>query len=303
MTTGMKEVPEATIVVGCHRSGTTIFFRLLGFHPSFGWPSQYTDKLPSVPALALLSRIYDLPFVGPILRRRQEYFRFLPKPVEPGKTWSNIDPQFHILRVQGGGRTVKPYQPKDDVVCKSKGYTASLAKWQGKRKVALKFTTRPDVGHLRLLFEEPQFIHVRRNPLAVVNSLLNKVNSGEWFAEEARLRIMKLFPEEYVSYIETSEDYILAFLSCYYCYVVNSLEEKLEPLYGSTSMKVLYEDFITKTASVFQEVTEFLQIEWMKEYRQFLSSRILENRNYKCHDLDHETRRFIADTVDRFLRY
>lgn len=277
----MTGVPETTVVIGCHRSGTTVFMRTLSFHPSFSWISQYNQLLGSYRAMTLLSRIHDLPLLGNQFRINYHRLRLIPKPVEPGNFAQNIDPNFHILSVSGKQKESHFGIPSIDVIKRFRAGVIELARCHSKKRFIAKFTTRPDVIYFKAIFPNANFIHILRDPRAVVNSLRNRVIKDKWFPPSTRSYIMNIFPNKYSNFVMSSSNRMIAFLSCYYCYVVNMIQEQLGSLSGEKALELEYKDFTTDTVDVFRKVLKFLNLPWNDKYERFLLTRPLENRNYK----------------------
>src|SRR5579862_5573710 len=86
------ETDRPVLVVGMARSGTTMFFDCLGAHPDLGWPSQYLNRIPYVPALAAFSRLADFGngtrrWVNASDERASSRGRFWPGPSEANLLW------------------------------------------------------------------------------------------------------------------------------------------------------------------------------------------------------------------------
>lgn len=75
-------VEKPVFILGCPRSGTTIFMNILSFHPCFSWPSQYINRWPSSTRLAVLSRVHDVPVLKNHIKKATEgnLFQGLLKP-------------------------------------------------------------------------------------------------------------------------------------------------------------------------------------------------------------------------------
>jgi hypothetical protein len=89
-------IERPVFVLGCPRSGTTIFERVLAFHPDFSWPSGYTNRFPSLPQLSMLSRIHDLALIGRY-SRIWHMSKIIPSPNEPFTLFSRIDGNFDFV--------------------------------------------------------------------------------------------------------------------------------------------------------------------------------------------------------------
>ena len=77
----MIKVEKPIFIVGTGRCGSTIFDRILSYHPHLAWLSIYCNKYPHKPHINRLAmQILDLPLPTP-------YVRKLLYPVEPYRFW------------------------------------------------------------------------------------------------------------------------------------------------------------------------------------------------------------------------
>ena len=83
-------IDRPVFVVGTGRSGLTPLMDLIAYHPAFGWPSQYNERLPRVRAVSALSRIVDIPPFD----SRVKFARGVPKHTEAYPLWARCFPGF-----------------------------------------------------------------------------------------------------------------------------------------------------------------------------------------------------------------
>ena len=157
--------------IGMPRSGTTVIFEAFSAHPELAWFSQYFNRLPRFPSVALLSRIVDL---DPRLRRRTEASDRGRRP------WNDlrVGPSEAVLAWRHYCGTRFP----DDFLIDERAPAAErrrlqatvskLLRYQGKQRFVAKVTGPPRIGYLTSLFDDALFIHVIRDGRAVVQSLM-----------------------------------------------------------------------------------------------------------------------------------
>ena len=170
-TPGPVEPDRPALVVGMGRSGTTMFFDCLGAHPDLGWPSQYLNRVPRVPALAALSRMADF---GNATRR------WVNPSHEPGSSrgalWPGPSEAVLLWRSWCGDRFVSDFLlgevPPNDRVREVRRQVDKLLRWQGKSRFAAKFSGPLRIQYLSALLPGARFLHLIRDPRAVVSSLL-----------------------------------------------------------------------------------------------------------------------------------
>jgi hypothetical protein len=152
------------------RSGTTMFFDCLGAHPELGWPSQYLNRLPGLPPLAALSRTADLGngarrWVNPSHVRGASRGRLWPGPSEAVLLWQSWC----------GDRFASDFlldeEPPETQIADVRRRVRGLLRWQGKQRFAAKFTGPLRLRYLSALFPNARFLHLIRDPRAVVASL------------------------------------------------------------------------------------------------------------------------------------
>jgi omega-hydroxy-beta-dihydromenaquinone-9 sulfotransferase len=156
--------PTAPIfVVGCGRSGTTLVQDLLSHHPDLAWISKYTDRWPMLPQLALLSRVKRLP----PLRYRQAYL--LPAPREGYRAWDHCDARDPTDR----DRPLTEADAGPVERARIRRLAALHTRYQGATRFLNKNTRNSRrIRYLDAIFPDALFIHVLRDPRAVVASLL-----------------------------------------------------------------------------------------------------------------------------------
>jgi hypothetical protein len=159
----MGSATAPIFVVGCGRSGTTLVHDLLSHHPDVAWISKYTERWPMLPQLALLSRLKRLP----PLRYRQWYP--LPAPREGYRAWDHWDPRERNDRNRPLTEVDVGPQERERI----RRLADLHARYQGANRFLNKNTRNSRrVRYLDAIFPDALFIHVLRDPRAVVASLL-----------------------------------------------------------------------------------------------------------------------------------
>jgi len=150
-------------IVGCGRSGTTIVYELLCEHPHVAWFSNYSERWPAFPQLEAVTRLRD---IGAIRRSRS---RFVPLPVEGYALWDRCGPQDGRLRnaaLTAADVDAEHAQGVRDFVA------AHVRYHRGRRFINKNTRNSRRVSYLDAIFPDALFLHVIRDPRAVVASLL-----------------------------------------------------------------------------------------------------------------------------------
>jgi hypothetical protein len=150
-------------IVGCGRSGTTIVYELLCEHPDFAWFSNYAERWPAFPQLEALTRLRD---IGAI---RRSSSRFAPVPVEGHDLWDRCGPQDARHR----NAPLPAVDADAEHAQRVRDFVAAHVRYQRGRRFINKNTRNSRrVPYLDAIFPDALFLHVIRDPRAVVASLL-----------------------------------------------------------------------------------------------------------------------------------
>lgn len=172
------EDPAVVLVLGCGRSGTTLAYELLAAHPSTAWISTWTDRT-GLPALAKLNGLF--------LRGDSGRRFFPPRPAEGYRSWNRAYP------LTAGREGVLDATDLTEVEQDAIRRLARRHCRAMRRDIFLNKNTRNSrrVAVLLRVFPEATFIHVRRDPLDTVSSLLRVAwwpDLPLWFRDGRRPR-------------------------------------------------------------------------------------------------------------------
>lgn len=151
-------------VFGTGRSGTTIFFKVLGAHPDLGWVSNLVERMPTRPEMSVFSRLHPIALkFGPGSRLS----RYIPHPAE----------SLMSLRVCTDALFQEPREiTSEDIppetARKVRDFHARVLRFQGRRRLAVKHTGFPRFRFWRTIFPDARFIHVLRDGRAVALSMM-----------------------------------------------------------------------------------------------------------------------------------
>lgn len=158
-----NEIFRPIFIVGCGRSGTTLLYQMLATHPDVGWISNYAERRPQTGLLSAFSPLYRAASDSSPLRR------ILPQPSEGGNVWDLID---GVDRPTDGGPPVSAEATAAARV-RAHAFVRQLLGYQRRSRFLNKNTQNTRrVEYLDALFPDCVVVHVLRNPIAVVESLL-----------------------------------------------------------------------------------------------------------------------------------
>ena len=150
-------------------------FAAFAAHPSLGWFSQYMHRFPQLKGLAALSRLPEIwPGSRAGVARSGESWSIVNRlQIAPSESagdeygvWTHCcGKKLHLSFLLG----VKPTEAERQ--CLHEKVSTAL-RFQKKDRFAAKLTGPPRIGYLSTAFEDAIFIHVIRDPRAVVGSLM-----------------------------------------------------------------------------------------------------------------------------------
>lgn len=265
------EIDRPIFIVGCQRSGTTIFYRLLSSHPDLAWFSNFTDRFPGFPHLAVFSNLFPL---------RQNKFILMPMRVMIPKPREGV-------RIFGKCISVnKKYLSANDVLPEDatrliNQITAHL-KYHGRPRFLNKnITNAHRIGYLNAIFPEAIFLHMIRDPRANVASILNWdiPISGypSWAWKPVGNRWLSLMAKSH------SSKEIRELIGIATKRWVDAHEAVLEQrgLIKGRYIIVNYEELVSDTRGVMSEVIDHCELEWSDTYQEVVSRFKLTNMNDK----------------------
>lgn len=146
-------------------------FAAFSAHRDLSWFSQHMERFPAVPGAAMLARVAT---IAPNTRRpvrrvgdaRPLANRMRIAPSEAWKVWGRCC----------GDRFASSYlldvEPSPSEARRVRRRVNSTMRLQGKPRFVAKLTGPGRIGYLSSIFPEARFVHVIRDPRAVVDSLL-----------------------------------------------------------------------------------------------------------------------------------
>lgn len=219
-------VDRPIFIVGPHRSGTTIFYKLLGNHPDVGYFTRFNKRIPDHPLLAhFLIRVFG---------------RDIPKEAQP--IWDR-------------------FNHKDCDIMDASDLKLEEARWYRKlvqRVLKIRKTNRFMAKYPRLslrlswinsIFPDCIFIHITRDWRAVVSSAVQRMvkrseRGGGWFGVRIKgWQEMQGMPHEYIAAEQ-------------FCVVTKTLEHYAEKQFQNRMFRVSYEQLCNDPRVVISQVAE-----------------------------------------------
>lgn len=253
------------------RSGTTLTFAAFAAHPSIGFFSQYVQRFPRLPALSALSRLAD---VWPQARRgvsRVSESRSLVDllriaPSENYRMWEHCCGRkfafTFLLDVEATERETRLLHSK----------VATTLRLQGKDRFAAKLTGPARIGYLSSVFDDAFFVHIVRDPRAVVDSLMRVDLWRDTFRYREPAWEGGLTAADIADW-HAAEDSPVALAATEWRAVLERAREEAGSLDPHRYTEVRYEDFVDDPHAFLDSLFSFCELPRASEPHDFVDDR------------------------------
>jgi len=276
-------IDKPIFMIGMGRSGTSILSEAISLHEHLGWFSNYLNQFPHLPSLSILNRLTDIPLIGFYLRGKKKQkqgvastlMRFLPYSIEAFSVWEvffGVKFSYNYLIKQSAAAAE---------AAKAKTYIGKVLRLQKKNRFFAKLTGPPRIHYLLSIFPDASFIHVIRDPRAVVSSLLYvdfwKIGGGHnnpWWQNG--------LSEEYINEWKKYANSPVALAAVQWKRIVELTDDEKKLLIPSRYIEIRYEDFIEKPHESLSTIFQTFHLpDSIRAHRNLLSIGRLENQNFK----------------------
>jgi hypothetical protein len=276
-------INKPVLMIGMPRSGTTVLSEAVSLHEELGWFSNYLSYFPFLPWVSLLDRISNLSVAGWRLRgkRKQEdglgssVRRFLPHCSEAFSVWRRCCGQKFLWEYLSG-QTASEEEKRRITKCIDKVLTL-----QSKSRFFTKLTGPPRIFYLNSLFEGAFYVHVVRDPRAVVSSL---IEAPFWKTRGGLVRPwwLKGLTKKDVDEWNRTGGSAVALNAIQWRRVVESTWEEKDLIPPERYLELRYEDFVEKPHRILRLIFERLQLKDSTEAHRYISTiGRIRNMNYK----------------------
>jgi hypothetical protein len=244
----MDKIDRPIFILGCARSGTTIFHLVLGAHPDLAWFSNYTSFLRPFPQLAALSPLYDRFDTAAVPKRLRA---LIPKPFEGQQIWN------HFLPTPMKPLTAADLTKSDAARIKQAIHT-HLRYHNRPRFMNKNISTLRRVGYFNALFPDAYFVHLVHDPRATAASLLNwKISEQVYQTWNAG----KYDPADWESVVEPAFNRVIQRW-------IGSNQRIIEhePTLGDRYLRIYYENFTANPQAVLKVICEHCALPFTPEH-------------------------------------
>lgn len=265
------EIYKPIFIIGCGRSGTTMFQNMFSYHPELAWFSTLTNLFPRAPQLARFSRLLDITVLSPLVGQRS---KISIRPSEAHRIWRRCFSEFPVP-----GRPLTDRDVTEECKRRIDNTVLSHLIHQKKKRFVTKYTGWSRIGYLNEIFPDSLFIHILRDGRAVVSSHLQKKwwpapnEIEKWQSQRWRREWLKEYEESHCSPI------VLA--AIIWKLVTEEIRKSANIVGKNRFIEVRYEEIVTEPIETMKGVTNFCELEWKQDFESRLKSFSLQNRNYK----------------------
>jgi len=242
------EIIAPIFIIGCHRSGTSIFYRKLALHPDLAFITRTTRRAPN---RLLMMRLFML-------------LRSMEKNSTPigGEVWNKF------------GSEADQVMTAADVTPEIRHYFERLVKnhlilFKRKRFLNKSPSNSVKIGFLNALFPDAYFIHMVRDGRAVGRSI-----------SKGRLTHGRFSGAKYPGWQGLLDRPVVESCGRQWIQTIDHIRESLKKIPPERVLQVRYEDFIAKPVETMQRVGKRCHLVWTDVLLEQVADG-LKSRNYK----------------------
>jgi hypothetical protein len=146
-------------------------------------------------------------------------------------------------------------------------------------RLLVKITGWPRIGFLMGIFPDAKIIHIKRDPRAVINSLLNVDFWSGWRGPQ-NWRWGELTLEQRQEWERFDRSFV-ALAGIELRILSKAMEQAKKCVTDDNFKEIAYEDLCANPLSVFKEVMGFCELEWTNQFENTVRTSQLKNTNYK----------------------
>lgn len=269
-------------VIGCPRSGTTIISEVLAAHHELAWFSNWMNRCPRIPLLAVFSRLCNLPMLENALRgaKRQNgdyapfLSRYMPRPEEAWHVWE------YCCTTRFRSDMLRDTKPSEEEKRRARRLIHLTCLYQGKSRFLAKLTGPPRMVYLQSIFPDAYFVHIIRDGRAVVNSLLNV----DFWRERGGLEKpwWSGLPHESLQQWKAQGKTPEALAAVQWKYLIELARREREAIPADHYLEVKYEEFIRRPKETFTAILQFCKLPDSRHMQSYLDTRVtIRDMNFK----------------------
>jgi hypothetical protein len=306
-----EELLEKPIIIfGSGRSGTTIISEIIFQHENLAWHSNYQELFTHSTHVNYVRRLFENKwwrfvkfwnFVGVSKNTRQKwgsYFNLLIfNPIERYAFWEYITgPRIDFSRGFLLGEKATPEERK-----KIRTHLAKQVKYQGRKRLIMKFTGPARIEYLSSVFPDAIFVSITREPIATVRSWLEV---GFWQTKGInRLWWIGAYTPEEEAEAEKLKNEPALITAFQYKKLMETTEMEAKKL-GVPLLETRYEEFVKDPHLLVKKIMDFVELPSSKNVDKYIEEMVVSNRNVissKKTVFSDETKQRILEIVSPYV--
>lgn len=249
-----EKLADAICICGTGRSGTSVFYNVLGTHPHLAWVSNLVERFPKYPVLSLFSRFYP---IRARFRFRSAAVRFIPRPAE----------SLNTLRFCSNGlfqvpRELDQSDIPEPTISAVRDYYSSIVAWQNKSRLTLKHTGFPRFQFWKSILPNPRFIHIIRDGRAVVHSLMRV----SWWDGTMKTWWWGPMPVAYQEEYEKYDRSPIVLAAIVWKVLLDTYEAEAKKLSDNCLFNIRYDAFVKSPTQEMRKVAAFCDLPFTRHF-------------------------------------
>lgn len=270
-------------IVGVGRSGSTIFHRVFCEHPQVAWlSSRLCNKYPTRPSLNnKLMNVIDYPLIADFIKNR----------FPPGEAYIFWDNYY-----RGFSTPCRDLVDSDVTLKVKKRFQKALTQilTPKRNRALIKITGWNRMGYLSKIFNDAKFIHMKRDPRGVINSMVN-VDFWRGWRGPANWRWGELNQRQREEW-EKFDKCFLALAGIELQIIHDAFTKAKNKIDKNKLMEIHYEKLCDNPFSIFREVVTFCELDWPSSFERAINKFQFRNTNFKW-------REELTDEQQRIVEY
>lgn len=270
-------------LIGMPRSGTTIMSEAISCHEELGWLSNIQNHFPSSYYISAINRLVDNDSIGISLRSKKNKAKGIRKALL--KPLPFLSEAHYIWHHYCGERFASEYLIDERVTKKQKLkfliFINNILKIQEKERFFHKFTGPSRITYLNSIFPDAYFVHVIRDPRAVIASL---INASFWVNGKGleELWWKNGLPEKYLKIWVENNKSPVALAAIQWRWVVELAWREKQLINNNRYIEVYYEDFVSDPHRVLNNIFCYSNLKKSDRPHKYINSlSLLKSMNQK----------------------
>lgn len=270
-------------LIGMPRSGTTIMSEAISCHEKLGWFSNIQNRFPSFHYMSCFNRIVDYDRIGISLRSKKNKAKGIRKALL--KPLPFLSEAHYIWRHYCGEKFVWEYLIDEKITENEKlkflKFIDDILQIQKKERFFHKFTGPSRIAYLNSIFPDCYFVHVVRDPRAVISSIIDSTFWGNGKGEDEpwwKNGLPEKSLETWINYNKSP----IALAAIQWSWIVELAWKEKQFINNKRYLEIYYEDFVSEPQQVLNKIFDYSNLNQSERpYKYINSLNLLRSMNQK----------------------